>query len=141
MLSSAYAGDDETKDYSRAYNICSPMAHKKTIEQCHYSKMVENFYIICMHKNGFREDDNLSSKNYYKKYMQSHEECTNSANDSAQKECGYGNVYKTHYNTCMLELGFNGNGEKTISSQTENIKKNSADTRSIMSKFIDSFLP
>lgn len=107
----AWAKEDDAKNYARAYKFCSPAAHKKTIEQCHYYKMVEDLYTSCMHQSGFQEDSDIIAGDNYKSYLKTHNICTNSANSSAQKICNYGDVYKEHYTSCMEELGFNSQGD------------------------------
>ncbi len=118
--SSGYAEENITKDYTRAYNYCSPIARQKTIEKCNYGKMVEKSYLDCMYKGGYREDDDMSKEGYYKAYMESHKKCNLSANYAAKEECNYGKVYQVQYNICMLEIGFNADGDKIASPKPNN---------------------
>lgn len=107
----------DAKNYQRAYNLCSPASHKKTIEQCNYSKLVESIYILCMRKSGYNEDLETIPDNNYSNYFRTHNICTNSANSEAQKECKYNELYQKHYTACMEELGFNSHGERIKSAE------------------------
>lgn len=147
----AHAQDDETTQYYRAYNTCSPLAQKKTIEQCHYAQMVEGYYLTCMKQNGFSNSEENMNQDRYDQYLKSYRQCTTIANGAAQKQCNYGVVYQGYYNKCMSENGFNSNGERINTSpqgqpqEKEDTApgKNPADTKSkdgAVSKFFDSIM-
>lgn len=106
------AQDEDTKNYYRAYNICSPTAQTQTMNSCNYVRLVENNYIACMNKNGYGESDEINPKHYKTKYLTTHQACTNSANSQAQRQCNYGPIYQDFYNKCMAEHGFNAQGER-----------------------------
>ena len=127
---SVHAQVNDAKNYKRAYNFCSPAAHKKTIEQCHYYKMVEDLYTACMHQSGFQEDSDSIAGDDYKSYLKTYNICTNAANAEAQKQCKYGEVFQGHYNSCMEELGFNPQGDSIKDSDT----KSSNDTENKTTK-------
>ena len=106
----AYAEDGASNKFYRADNYCSSIAQDKALSKCNYNKKVKNYYIKCMNNSGYNNDNRSLVGNNYNSYMRSHNQCTTSANYVAQKRCKYINVYNTSYSKCMLDLGFDEDG-------------------------------
>lgn len=100
-----------TQDYVKAYNICSPVAHNLTKQECSFASIMENLYQQCMQQYGFSDEQELDPTTY-ENYMKSHDYCSNSANQQAQSSCNYGTRYQGHYARCMAKYGFDGNGNR-----------------------------
>lgn len=147
---SANAQDNETAQYHRAYNACSPLAQNQTMTQCNYARMVEGYYTTCMKQNGFSDSEESMSKDRYDSYLKSYRQCTSIANGAAQTQCNYGVVYQGYYNKCMLEKGFNSSGERASNSPQQGpvnedtdrpVKSDTVKRKSgSISKFFDSIL-
>lgn len=115
-----FASSDEAEDYQEyysAYNICSPAAHSITRQECNYSNVFQKHYVNCMYGKGYGDDSDATSKDYYKGYFATHNQCSIVADRAAQKYCGYRTLYYKHYNSCMRKYGFDENGEKIPDSE------------------------
>ncbi len=93
-LANANAQADETQEYYRAYNICAPTAESQAMKECNYIKLVENSYIACMSKNGYKESDEITDRKYYDKYLKIHQICSGHANGEARRQCNYGIIFQ-----------------------------------------------
>ena len=146
FVTSAYAQDEETKNYYRAYNVCSPAAQSQTMKDCNYQKMVENFYIGCMRENGFSDSDDMDQARYAE-YLKTYKQCSATANSSAQKQCNYGSNFQSNYNKCMKEAGYDQNGER-INKRLQEVPKNynsqmedeEPNENGFLAKFLESIL-
>lgn len=101
---------DVSERYSRAYNICSPVAHQITKKQCNYGRTFEGYYEQCMYEQGYGDDD-INRPNYYEGYLQAHQYCSSVSEQNTREYCSYGRLYNNNYNTCMRNKGFDEHGE------------------------------
>lgn len=102
---------NSTIDYTQAYKICSPVAHQMTQQQCNYARIFEGYYTQCMQQQGYG-DNNSESPAFYEGYMQAHKYCSSVSKQNAKEYCGYGGIYKSNYDRCMIKYGFNEYGDR-----------------------------
>jgi len=148
LYASAFAMDEETNDYYKAYNFCSPSAQKMTMDNCGYASVVEGYYTSCMSQKGFGDADDKMDKARYNTYLETYRQCSIIANSAAQKACNYGSVYHDFYNRCMASYGFDSNGERLSTSADKKVpeddstppEKKTDSKRNGIGKFFNSIL-
>jgi len=105
--------------YDQAYQLCSPAANELTKQQCGFAGSYEHYYTDCMTKYGFHDDDQVTP-GYYEKYMQAYNYCSSIADSSAKQNCNYGDRFKVNYDNCMIQYGFDQQGDQVTPQKPKN---------------------